>query len=40
MILAGGEFVPLIVISLVERIIATGLAIGGKGGGGSIDGKY
>lgn len=39
--LAGGEFVPLIVTSPVERIIATGRAIGGNGGGGNIvDGKY
>lgn len=39
--LAGGELVPLIVTSPVERIMATGLAIGGSGGGGSIvEGKY
>lgn len=40
-ILAGGELVPLNVTSPVERIIATGRAIGGNGGGGNIvDGKY
>lgn len=40
-ILVGGELVPLIVTSPVERIIATGRAIGGNGGGGSIVvGKY
>lgn len=30
---AGGEFI----IELVDRIIATGLAIGGNGGGGNIE---
>lgn len=40
-ILEGGELVPLIDTSFVERIIATGRAIGGRGGGGSIvDAKY
>lgn len=34
--LGGGEFAPPIPTSPVDLIIATGLAIGGKGGGGSI----
>lgn len=34
--LGGGEFVPPIATSPVDLIIATGRAIGGKGGGGSI----
>ena len=38
--LTGGEFVPDIVTSFVERMIVTGRAIGGSGGGGSIEGKY
>lgn len=41
--LGGGdtELPPDMVMSLVERIIATGLAMGGSGGGGSIvEGKY
>lgn len=34
---AGGEFAVVTVSSPVERMIATGLAIGGGGGGGSIE---
>lgn len=34
--LTGGELVPDMFTSLVERIMATGRAIGGSGGGGSI----